>query len=89
MSTINRNTRVHVIWIRDNCRWYLSRMETARNSKGNLYLKGYWGDDPACSAPWAYETATMIRARLNSENGLKTHIAFNAGNTVELIDEEN
>jgi hypothetical protein len=83
---IAANTRVHIIWIRDGQCWYLNKVETARNPKGELYLKGYWNDDPSFSRAQTYEMSTIVRRRLQNENGLVTKIALQAGDTAELID---
>jgi hypothetical protein len=87
MSDISASTRVHIIFIHDDRRWYLNRTETVRNPKGDLYLKGYWNDDPAQSTAHSYEIANLVRERFKRENGLTTRIALQAGDSAELIQE--
>lgn len=84
---LNANSLVHVILFHDGARWYLQGAETARNQKGEIYLRGSWNSDPAFSKPWVYETAGLIRERLKRESNLATRIALSAGENVDLIEE--
>ena len=86
MSDISASTRVHIIFINDR-RWYLNKTETARNQKDVLYLKGFWNDDPSQSKAFSFEIANIIETDLKESRGIKTHIALNAGDTAELIQE--
>lgn len=87
MSDISASTRVFIILIHDNKRWYLASVETARREKtGDLYLRGSWNTNPARSTAHAFEIANLIRERLRRESGITTHIALAAGDSAELID---
>lgn len=86
ITQLNKDTRVHIIFINDR-RWYLNKTETVRNQKGDLYLKGCWNDDPSQSTAYSFEIANLIQDRLKRESGIKTHIALNAGDSAELIQE--
>lgn len=87
MPILSANTLVHIVLLHDGARWYLQGAETARNQKGELYLRGSWNSDPAFSKSWAYDTATLIRERLKRESHLATRITLRAGDSAELIEE--
>jgi hypothetical protein len=88
--TLGANTRVHIITDLNKTRYYLTAVESSRwPDTREIYLKGHWNDDPQKSQPFAYETACVIRRRLKEESGIDTKIALTAGNTAELIEEEN
>jgi hypothetical protein len=82
---LGRNTRVHIIKIENGRRWYLHKTDTVRNKRDEILLFTVWHDDPAWSRPCAYEIANMIRDRLKREQRLSTHLALQAGDAAELI----
>ena len=87
-ASIGAHTRVHVITEQNKTRYYLTKVENARREDTKeLYLKGFWNDDAQLSQTFAYETACLIRRRLSEESRIATRISFQAGNSVELIEE--
>jgi Mor family transcriptional regulator len=84
---ISKNTRVHIIKIEHGRRWYLHKTDTARNSRNEIRLFPHWDGDPAWSTPQTYEMANLVRERLKREQGLKTYLAFQAGDTAELFEQ--
>lgn len=83
---IGRNTRVHIIKIENGRRWYLYKTDTIRNARGEIVLFTVWDGDPAWSRPQAFEMANLVRERLKREQGLATHLAFQAGDAVDFIE---
>jgi len=86
IAELNRNSRVHIVLLHDGKRLWLNSVETARRpNNGELYLKGTWNTDHRQSRTQTFETATLIRTRLKSENNLTTYLTLEAGDSAELI----
>ena len=88
MSTIDKNTRVHLVaFTQGYRRCWLSKVATGRNKRGDLVLTPTWDDDPAQSQPMSYEHAIIFQRRLREESGVIARFALSAGESADLIEE--
>jgi hypothetical protein len=88
MSTINKNSRIHVAAIdRTGTRFYLNKVDTKRNERGDLVLWPVWSSDASNSNPLPYEHGVIFKRRMRDEHGTIVRFAQSAGDTVDLIEE--
>jgi len=88
MSTINRNSLVHLVATATNGkRCYVTQLGTKRNSRGELVLDAQFDDDASNSQSMPYEHALIVKRRMRDEHNVFVRFTQSAGDLADFIDE--